>query len=128
MGPARSRSAPPKRLGLLGESWARSFLEERGYKVVATNVRCRLGEIDLVAEEGGELVFVEVKTRKDTSFGYPEEQLSFSKRRRLMRLAQWYLVYRKMGERPLRFDVVSVLMTQRGRIIGFDLIQNAFSF
>ena len=128
MGEIRSkRGSLAKGLGVLGESWARGYLEEKGYRILEAGFRCALGEIDLVAEEGGELVFVEVKTRRDTAFGYPEEQLPFSKRKRLGRLAQWYLKYRIRKEVPARFDVVSLLMTNGGKVVGVDLIQNAFS-
>ena len=129
MGRIRSKEGASlaKGLGLLGESWAKAYLAGKGYRILEAGFRCALGEIDLVAEEKGELVFVEVKTRKDTSFGYPEEQLPFSKRKRLGRLAQVYLKQRERKERPARFDVVSILMTKEGRVIGVDLIQNAFS-
>ena len=129
MGRIRSKEGASlaKGLGLLGESWAKAYLAGKGYRILETGFRCALGEIDLVAEEAGELVFIEVKTRKDTSFGYPEEQLPFSKRKRLGRLAQVYLKQHERKERPARFDVVSILMTKEGRVIGADLIQNAFS-
>lgn len=123
----RSRATPAKGLGPFGESWAKAYLEGLGYRILTMNFRCALGEIDLVAEEGGELVFVEVKTRRNIAFGYPEEQLSSSKKKRLVRLAQVYLKYRERKERPARFDVVSILMTRDGKVSGVDLIQNAFS-
>ena len=128
MAQTRSKAASLSRgLGALGESWARTYLERKGYRILEAGFRCTLGEVDLVAEERGELVFIEVKTRRDASFGYPEEQLPFSKKRRLGRLAQWYLKHRERKERPARFDVVSILMTKEGKVIGADLIQNAFS-
>ena len=111
----------------MGEMWAKAYLERQGYRIREINFRCALGEIDLVAEEGGELVFVEVKTRRDAAFGYPEEQISFSKRKKIATLAQWYLKHRERRDRPARFDVVSLLMAERGEVTGVDLIQNAFS-
>ena len=124
---AKSRAGPAKSLGPFGEAWAKAYLEGLGYRIRETNFRCALGEIDLVAEEGEELVFVEVKTRRSAAFGYPEEQLSSSKKRRLGRLAQWYLTYCEKRERPARFDVVSILMTTEGKVSGVDLIRSAFS-
>lgn len=125
----RVRSKLPsfrKGLGPLGESWAKTYLEGRGYRILAMNFHCVLGEIDLVAEEGGELVFVEVKTRSGISFGYPEEQLSSSKKRRLVKLAQWYLKHCEKRERAARFDIVSIL-AKEGKIAEVDLITNAFT-
>ena len=127
MGQTRSRVVPAKGLGPFGESWAKAYLEGLGYRVLAVNFRCALGEIDLVAEEGGELVFIEVKTRRNIAFGYPEEQLSSSKKRRLVKLAQWYLKRYRRKERPARFDVVAILMTKEGRVAETRLISNAFS-
>lgn len=106
----RGSTAPPRGLGFLGESWAKTYLERRGYRILERNFRCPLGEIDLVAEEGGEVVFIEVKTRKNTDFGYPEEQIPFSKQEKIATVAQWYLKHRERRERPARFDVVSIVM------------------
>ena len=127
MPPRRSSADLARGLGPLGESWAKTYLERRGYRILEMNFHCVLGEIDLVAEEAGELVFVEVKTRRSTAFGYPEEQLSSSKKRRLVKLAQWYLKRYRRKERPARFDVVAILMTKEGKIAETTLIPNAFS-
>ena len=124
---SKKESSLTKGLGSRGESWAKVYLMDKGYRILETGFRCALGEVDLIAEEGGDIVFVEVKTRRNTLFGYPEEQISFSKKKRLGRLAQWYLQYRLRAERSARFDVVSILTTKEGRVAGVDLIQNAFS-
>ncbi len=110
-------------LGRRGERIAEIFLEERGYEILERNFRCRLGEIDLVARESGEFVFVEVKTRRSTAFGFPEEQISREKRRRLTRLALFYLK-RRHREEAARMDVVSILLYQE-KVLRIELIQNA---
>lgn len=95
-------------LGAAGESVAARLLERRGFRIVEANVRCRLGEIDLVAVDAGVIVFVEVKSNRGGRFGAPEEMVTPFKQRRLTRLAAWYLQRRGWLGRPARFDVVAV--------------------
>ena len=91
----------------VGEALAALFLRLKGFRIEARNWRCPLGEIDIVAWERDTLVFVEVKTRTGGGAGTPEEAVNPGKRRRLVRLAQAYLV--RLGEPPpCRFDVVAV--------------------
>lgn len=103
-------------LGLLGEKTAARFLEGRGLRVVARRVRTGRGEIDLVALEGGEVVFVEVKTRQGAAFGLPEEAVTAHKRRQLRAAAETYLAEREMHRRPFRIDVVAVRVDARGGV------------
>ena len=103
-GPGDKRRA----LGAAGESAAARHLERRGYRVVEANVRCRLGEIDIVAIDAGVIVFVEVKGNRGGQYGAPEEMVTLAKQRRLTRLAGWYLQRRGWLGRPARFDVVAV--------------------
>lgn len=113
-------------LGKWGEAFAARFLMQKGYEILEKNFKCPLGEIDLIAQESGEIVFIEVKTRRSASFGFPEEQLSWKKRRKLGRLAQFY--FKKHAfERPGRIDVVAILSDGRGRALSIEVIQNAFS-
>jgi putative endonuclease len=95
-------------LGAAGESAAARHLERCGYRIVETNVRCRFGEIDLVAIDRGVIVFVEVKGNRGGRYGAPEEMVTPAKQRRLTRLAAWYLQRRGWLGRPARFDVVAV--------------------
>ena len=95
-------------LGASGEAVAARHLERRGMRILERNVRCRLGEIDLVAVERGVIVFVEVKSNRGGRYGAPEEMVTPSKQRRLSRLAAWYLQGRGWLGRPARFDVVAV--------------------
>jgi putative endonuclease len=95
-------------LGAAGESEAARFLERHGHRIVEANVRCRFGEIDLVAVDAGVVVFVEVKSNRGGRFGAPEDMVTPLKQRRLTRLAAWYLQRRGWLGRPARFDVVAV--------------------
>jgi len=95
-------------LGAEGERAAAEFLEARGYRIVERNYRTRRGEIDLIAQEGRTLVFVEVKARLNDRFGGPGAAITPAKQARLARLAQHYLLKRRLGDRPCRFDVVLI--------------------
>lgn len=78
-------------LGAYGEEVAAAYLCEQGYTLIERNFRCPLGEIDIIAKKRLDLVFVEVKTRRSTLFGLPQEAVGAHKQRQLMRAAQWYL-------------------------------------
>ena len=113
-------------LGKRGELLAEKFLERKGYEVIEKNFRCRLGEIDLIAEEGGEIIFVEVKCRSGTAFGFPEEQVSWRKQRKLWRLAELYLKGRRKDQ-PARIDIVAILLNDKGDVLSMEVIPNAIT-
>src|SRR2546428_8317402 len=92
-------------LGEEGERAAARFLEARGYRILERNYRTRRGEIDLIAEDGRMLVFVEVKVRLDDRFGGPAAAITRAKQARIALLAQQYLVWRRGGGRACRFGV-----------------------
>ncbi|MFH2204096.1 MAG: YraN family protein [Elusimicrobiota bacterium] len=95
-------------LGKWGEDRAARWLEERGWTVLERRWRCRLGELDIVAVDGDELVFVEVKTRSSLRCGAPEEAVGRAKRARIVRAACAYMRFKGIGDRALRFDVVAL--------------------
>ncbi|HVI85920.1 MAG TPA: YraN family protein [bacterium] len=109
-----------------GEDAAVEALRRRGYRVLARNVRLRRGELDVVAEEGGDLVFVEVKSRRSVAYGTPAEAVGFQKQRTLVRLAAAYLARKGLGDRACRFDVVEVRLDSAGRPVRVDVMQDAF--
>ncbi len=100
---------PRQVLGLRGEAAAEAALRHAGLRILERRFRVRHGEIDLVAEEGGVLVFVEVKTRRTPAHGRPWEAVIPRKQARLVRVALAYLARHGMFDRPCRFDVVEVL-------------------
>lgn len=112
-------------LGQLGEKLAGEFLKKSGYKIRESNYRGRLGEIDLVAEDGGCLVFVEVKTRGSLACGHPFESIDSRKQRQLIRVAREYLAVHGEEERLCRFDAVSVIAAGKGPPL-IELVKNAF--
>ncbi len=119
-GPARAPTTPK---GRNGEDEAALFLEEHGLSVVARNVRAGGGEIDLVAGDGGTVVFVEVKWRRDASRGAPAEAVTAHKRRKLLSAARAWLAENPSGcRREVRFDVVAI----EGDAGTIDWIRGAF--
>lgn len=97
-----------------GEGLARRHLEGLGYRIHAHNWRCREGEIDLVAEDGETLVFVEVKTRTGRQFGPPEESITRAKRRHLQQAALAYLEAHNLSDTSWRIDVIAVDLAGSG--------------
>ena len=114
------------REGRRGEDAAYNFLKERGYRIVARNYRARegRGEIDLVAWDGGELVFIEVKTRKNSDFGAPPDAVDDEKKELLIRTAHEYARRAGAAHDCIRFDIVGVVVEPEQRV---ELWKNAFS-
>jgi putative endonuclease len=98
-----------QRLGSLGEDAAAELLSKAGYRIVARNHRCPRGEVDLIAEQGELLVFVEVRTRATAAFGSPAETVSLAKQRRVVAAARDFLARWRGPARGARFDVISVV-------------------
>ena len=115
-------------IGRLGEEAAVKYLQSLGYVIVTRNYHTRQGEIDIVANDGGCLCFVEVKTRKNTVFGLACEAVDMRKRAKLIGAAEHYLAYHST-EADVRFDIVEVygkVCQDRFVVSGVNLIKNAF--
>jgi len=112
--------------GKEGEKIAADFLKKNGYRIMDINYRCPIGEIDIVARDKNVLVFVEVKTRKSSVLGYPEQAVGVKKQKKMSQLALWYLQEKKIQDVSARFDVVAILMLSSGNDIR--LVRNAFDF
>ena len=92
------------------EQLAARYLEQKGMDVLELNYRCRTGEIDIIARDGGYLVFVEVKYRRSSEAGDPAEAVDARKQARILRTARYYMTrYHISEDTPCRFDVVAVL-------------------
>jgi putative endonuclease len=103
-----------------GEELACAHLRARGMKVLARNYRCRSGEIDVIAEDGGTLVFVEVKERRGDSHGSAVEAVTAEKRRRVVRAARVYAATHGRSESPIRFDVLAIDWSAEGPRVRHD--------
>jgi putative endonuclease len=109
-----TKRASTKEKGQEGERLAALFLEKQGFRILDRNYRNRLGEIDIVAEDQGVLVFVEVRTLKESARHTPEETIQWKKKQRLSRTALVYVQHKGLENLPARFDVVAVEIA-RGR-------------
>jgi len=107
------------------EEIAARHLRRNGYRVIARNVRLRIGEIDIVARQGRVLVFVEVKAKTQEEYGAPREMVTAAKQRKLSQLAHLYMSQNRITETPVRFDVVEVVLDADGKPT-VTLIPSAF--
>ena len=104
-------------LGRWGEKRSEKFLKRKGLKTLTHNFSCKTGEIDLIMVDSDRtIVFVEVKTRADESFGPSESAITAGKKTRMIRAARYFLATNEIEDRPLRFDVVTVILGQKGPV------------
>ena len=103
--------------GIAGEQAAARFLRRKGMKVLRRNWKARSGEIDLIVRDGDALVFVEVKARSSEHWGAPQDSVTPAKQCRLTRAAEEFVSRFRVSDRPLRFDIVSVLLAEDGPVI-----------
>ena len=118
-----------KNIGDFGEEYARKYLEDNHYKILATNYNCRFGEIDIVAVDNDCLVFIEVKTRTSLKYGAPEYAVNYWKKKHLSLSARCYIEQYRMKEYFARFDVVEVFAKCADNNFGIEkinIIKNAF--
>ena len=102
-------------LGRWGEKHCQKFLKRNGFKKLTGNFYCRAGEIDLImVDRDKTIVFVEVRTRADESFGSAESSITFAKKAKLLRTARYFLATHDIDDRPFRFDVVAIVLGPKG--------------
>jgi putative endonuclease len=111
-------------IGKKAEDLAAKYLRKNGYRIIKRNYSLKIGEIDLIGYEAGQLVFIEVKARKNKHFGLPMEYVNLTKQTKLRRVAQSYMKQFGMPKGGCRFDVVSIILNEKETKI--DLIKNAF--
>lgn len=99
-----------KKLGYRGETTATEFLQLHGYTILDRNWKCAYGEVDIVAEEDGFIVFVEVKTRNNITSGFPSESITPKKRAKYENIALAYLASHSCQNAQIRFDVISIVV------------------
>ena len=114
-----------RRLGDWGEGLAAAHLEAKGYSIRQRNFRCREGEVDIVAEKGGCLVFVEVRTRRGQAMGSAGESVTGRKRGRLLAVARAY--EQEHGDLPpeRRIDVITIALSTAGKFLRLEHLEGA---
>ena len=117
---------PGQALGARGEELAADFLQRAGLEILRRNARSALGELDLVARDGDEIIFVEVKTRVGAADTAADQSVTSAKLARLSRLAELYLASQGWGDAAWRLDVVAVVVDGQGELRSIDHLQGAF--
>jgi TIGR00252 family protein len=113
-----------KTLGDRGESCAADYLRRQGYRILTHNYRTKIGEIDLIADDHGTLVFIEVKTRSSVRYGMPAEAVDYKKKQKIIQTAYCYLHAQHRENVLCRFDVLEVYAV--GDRWSVHQIKNAF--
>lgn len=99
-----------KKIGKLGEELATKYLIEQGYEIIEKNFECKIGEIDIIAKDKDEIVFIEVKSRKVLVYGDPVDAVDTIKKKHIYRTAQYFLLIHNALEVFTRIDVIEVYM------------------
>ena len=106
-----------KNFGTMGEDIATSYLESIGYKIIKRNFRCRQGEIDIIAQDKKEYVFIEVKTRSTDLYGIPREAVNTPKKKHIYKSTKYYLYKNRLENSFIRFDVIEIYFKNNKYII-----------
>ena len=109
--------------GACGEDAACSFLKKKKYKIIERNFRCSGGEIDIIAQKGEDLVFVEVKTRASDKFGTPAEAVTYYKKQNMVKTAKVYLM-QNPTDMNIRFDIIEAYGVFDGVSFSLDKINH----
>lgn len=112
--------------GVWGEIFAARYLRDNGYKIITGNFRSRMGEIDLVAQKGKYMCFVEVKTRGEASLYEAKEAVDFAKQERLISTSKLFMKAYPNNKQP-RFDVCEVYLDDEYKPLKINYIENAFT-
>jgi putative endonuclease len=113
------------RVGQAGEAAALAWVRDQGWTVLARDWRARTGQIDIVAEDGETLVLLEVKARRGTGFGLPEEAVDGRKQQKLRSLMETYRLATKRQRQPCRIDVLGLILDERLQVTRCEHIANA---
>lgn len=108
--------------GYDGEKIAYDYLEKNNYYIIRKNYRCSYGEIDIIAYDKNEIVFIEVKTRKSTFYGEARESVDLYKKKHIRKSAEFFIMKNKLENFYIRFDVIEVYM--RNKIYNINHIKN----
>ncbi len=111
--------------GLRGETMAVELLKEKNYNILEKNYSNRFGEIDIIAEDCGTIVFVEVKTRKNYRFGRPHEAVDYEKIRHIKNTADRYIAQKQWYRLPIRYDIIEIILEEDEKN-KINHIENAF--
>jgi len=113
-----------QKFGRFGEDLAAQSLMKKGYRIICRNYRTKFGEIDIIATDNDTIVFIEVKSRRTSTFGHPKYAVTFDKQERISKAALYYLKMTDQSHIRSRFDVVTI--SERNQKTDVEIIKNAF--
>lgn len=113
-----------KELGSWGEGVACTYLKQKGYRVLFTNYKTKIGEIDVIVQKDSVIAFIEVKTRRNDRYGSPREAVNYKKQLIYRMVAEQFLQNHNIGDKSLRFDVIEVYKNEPSYRI--EHIEDAF--
>jgi putative endonuclease len=115
-----------KTIGDFGEDLAEDYLRRLGYNILERNFSCKIGELDLIVKDKTHVIFIEVKTRYDSQYGLPCEAVTATKKYKLYKTAQYYIMIKKLYHENFRFDVVDIILSKADNKHEIRVIKNAF--
>lgn len=115
-------------LGILGEDLATKYLTKRGYQIIGRNFKARYGEIDIIAVDHHEIVYVEVKTRIGEEYGKPEEAVTPRKLREVIKTAQYYRTLNPGLAEAERIDVIGIELNMDNEVVYFNHLKSVTSY
>ena len=119
-------SVDRKSRGALAEEAAARFLESTGYTILARNYELRVGEVDIIAERGTAIAFIEVKSRQSTAIALPRENVNKKKQSKIARAAVGYVSINNVRNKDLRFDIIEVYLDHNGEPKKIEHLEHAF--
>ncbi|WP_028778296.1 YraN family protein [Shimazuella kribbensis] len=115
-----------KAIGQRGEDIAAGYLVSKGWELIARNWSTKLGELDIVANDGLQLIFVEVRTTTSNQFGLGFQSVQYRKQQQVRKLAVQFMQKQKLEHLSIRFDVISVLLTKEREFVDLNHLEGAF--
>jgi putative endonuclease len=115
-----------KEIGRLGEDAAAEHLLSKGLQLIVRNWSTKLGELDIVADDGTQLIFVEVRTTTSLQYGLGFQSVNYRKQQQVRRLAVQFVQQQKWGHMPIRFDVISVLLSKERKLTSLEHLEGVF--
>lgn len=113
------------KIGQFGENIAYNFLIKKGYNILENNYTVSFGEIDIIAEKNNCISFIEVKCRKSNQYGLPEEAITEYKKKRIIRVAEYYIKRKNINNKIISFDVIAIQLNEN-KLKKISYFPNAF--
>lgn len=107
-----------QQIGKSGEEIATKYLAKKGYKIMERNFRCNQGEIDIIAMDGEEIVFIEVKTRRNKNYGLASEAVNKQKKKHLIKTIKYYIYIKNLEYEFIRIDIIEIYIKSKKAYIN----------